>query len=302
MRAVRVLVFLIVCVCGLKAQQPVVLDDEQARQLAIEHPEPVYPPIARATHVSGDVVMLLEIGVDGRVTRATILIGPLMMEASAVDAVSRWVFKPYEQEGQAVPVLAKVTLKFRLTDPVKHAPWEPVDEIDRAIMLAYLTRSQRCNEMMSKNIDTAKTAKVCRGAAAEADKFGSNKHFIERRSAYVLCAAALLANSEAKAALEYADKAVAVVAQGHDDVSGWSRAYASRAQAEALTGDLPGADKDLDEAESAIRVVLGAVEGGAPSESYTLNLRALMKFHAQVLAVMGRKDQAMAKRDAAEKL
>ena len=66
-RGIRVLIVLVVCVCGLRAQVPV-LDDAQARQLAIEHPEPEYPPIAEAAHVWGDVVLWLDIDVDGRVT------------------------------------------------------------------------------------------------------------------------------------------------------------------------------------------------------------------------------------------
>ena len=136
---------------------------------------------------------------------------------------------------------------------------------------------------MSEKGNPAETAKICRATAAQADSFGADKHFLERRMAYVYCAAASLANNEARPALECAEKAVAVVvAQGHDDGSSSSAAYGLRAQAKAMTGDLSGADKDLDEAENFERALLGQLAGRQMSASYTHNLRALLEFHARV--------------------
>ena len=294
MGGVRILVFLVIWVCGLNAQDPVVLDESQLRQLAIERPQPVYPPTAKAAQVSGDVVLQVEIGTDGKVSKTVILSGPSMLKQAAVDAVAKWTFKPYERDGQVVPVTATIAVKFRLA--------EPVDENDRAIAKEYFPLFQRCSQMVTQRSDVVETAKVCREAADQADRFESGTRFIERRSAYVFSAAALIANKETKPALVYADKAVAVVAQGHDDGSGSSAAYGVRAQAKALTGDLPGADKDLDQAEEFERAALRGLAGRELTGTYTQNLRALLEFHARVLTAMGRKEQATAKRDAAEKL
>lgn len=294
MRGVKVLLFLTLTVCGLRAQEPVAVDESQLRQLALEHTEPVYPAIAKAAQVSGDVVLQVEIGTDGKVSKTVILSGPPMLKQAAVDAVAKWTFKPYERDGQVMPVTATVTVKFRLA--------EPVDENDRAIAKEYFPLFQRCSQMVTQRSDVAETARVCREAAQQADMFRADTRFIERRSAYVFSAAALIANKEMKPALAYADKAVAVVAQGHDDGSGSSAAYGVRAQAKALTGDLPGADKDLDQAEEFERAALRGLAGRELSGAYTQNLRALLEFHARVLTAMGRKDQATAKRDLAEKL
>ena len=55
----------------------------------------VYPPIARAAHVSGIVILLVHFGQDGIATNGTVVSGPTMLRASALDFVKSWRANAY---------------------------------------------------------------------------------------------------------------------------------------------------------------------------------------------------------------
>ena len=138
-----------------------------------------------------------------------------------------------------------------------------------------------------------------------ASTFSPDERFIERRSAYVFASTAYLRNRQAVPALDYANKAIAVVDQGHDDGSGSSAAYSVRAQAEAATGDLGRASDDLAKAEDFER--LGIKQLGGPDDAFVKHqyipvLRNLLNFHAQVLRAEGKATEAEAKEKAASSL
>jgi protein TonB len=76
--------------------------------------QPVYPPIARAAHVEGSVVMHALIGKDGAVKQLDALIGPDMLKGAAVDAVRQWTYKPYMLDGVPIAVDTTITVKFIL--------------------------------------------------------------------------------------------------------------------------------------------------------------------------------------------
>ena len=56
---------------------------------------PVYPPIARAAHVSGVVVVLASFDLAGNVTEAHVVSGPEMLKAAAVTFVLGWQANAY---------------------------------------------------------------------------------------------------------------------------------------------------------------------------------------------------------------
>ena len=81
--------------------------------------EPVYPPIARAAHVSGAVVLHATIGKDGMVERLEVVSGPEMLRASAMEAVRQWRYKPYLLGFQPVEVDTVITVNYRIQEPAK---------------------------------------------------------------------------------------------------------------------------------------------------------------------------------------
>jgi protein TonB len=75
---------------------------------------PMYPPLARAAHVEGIVIIEATIGPDGRVQDARVLRPNPLLDAAALDAVRRWEFTPTLLNGIPVAVLMTVTVDFRL--------------------------------------------------------------------------------------------------------------------------------------------------------------------------------------------
>ena len=75
---------------------------------------PVYPPDAKDAKVSGAVVLHAIIGKDGTVQNLTVISGPEMLRASALDSVRQWTYKPYILNGNPVDVDTVITVNYSL--------------------------------------------------------------------------------------------------------------------------------------------------------------------------------------------
>ena len=80
--------------------------------LLIRNPLPVYPPIARAAGVEGTVVLQATISKTGTIENLHVVAGPAMLQQAALDAVSRWVYRPYLLNGQPVEVDTTINVIF----------------------------------------------------------------------------------------------------------------------------------------------------------------------------------------------
>jgi TonB family protein len=80
--------------------------------LVASQPNPVYPPIARAAHVQGVVVLHAIISKEGTVEKLTVISGPPMLTQSAVDAVQKWTYRPYLLDGQPVEVETTINVNY----------------------------------------------------------------------------------------------------------------------------------------------------------------------------------------------
>jgi protein TonB len=78
----------------------------------IEKTQPLYPPIAKAAHVSGAVVLHAVISKSGTIQGLTVISGPEMLRASALDAVSHWRYKPYLLNNEPTEVDTTITVNF----------------------------------------------------------------------------------------------------------------------------------------------------------------------------------------------
>lgn len=75
---------------------------------------PVYPEIARSIRQFGTVRLLAVIGKDGHIHDVQVLGGPAYLVTAAVAAVEQWVYKPTLLNGEAVEVVAPITVTFTL--------------------------------------------------------------------------------------------------------------------------------------------------------------------------------------------
>lgn len=81
----------------------------------VEHPAPVYPAEAKENHIQGKVVLALTIDKTGATRDIRMLTSPdQALTDSAVAAVSRWRYRPYQLNGSPVEVQSTVEVSFTL--------------------------------------------------------------------------------------------------------------------------------------------------------------------------------------------
>jgi TonB family protein len=79
---------------------------------AISKPQPVFPRIARAAHVSGMVYVRITVDESGRVISANAISGHPMLRQAAVEAAYEARFAPTRLEGQPVKVSGTISYHF----------------------------------------------------------------------------------------------------------------------------------------------------------------------------------------------
>jgi TonB family protein len=303
-----------VIICGLLAAttalqaQKELSQEELAAQL-MTWTAPVYPAIAQAAHVQGDVVVRVELAPDGLVRSTKLISGPPMLRQATVDALKKWRYQPFHDGNATIAVTGNVLVSFTLAGkPAVHTPHEanangtwsktialdPPDnkgQADEQIANRFEPLWDTCSAGVIAHKSTMDIAEACKNAAAVADEFAQDRRYVERRSVYVYAATAFANVRDLKSALPYAEKAVAVVMLGHDDDSGAEAAYSVRGQLRSFSGDLKGGDEDLSMAEEFAR-----------KGNISFALKRDLQFHAEVLTRMDRPKEGQAKLDEAAKL
>lgn len=95
-------------------QQPIKVGGQIKAPTRLKDVAPVYPAIAQAARAEGDVIIEATIGPDGQVQNARVLRSVGLLDRAALDAVQMWEYSPTMLNGQAVPVIVTVTVRFRL--------------------------------------------------------------------------------------------------------------------------------------------------------------------------------------------
>lgn len=80
----------------------------------IKDVRPVYPAQAKESNVSGIVILELRVDEHGNVTNAKVIRSVALLDDAAVDAALQWKYTPTTLNGQAVPVIMTVTVRFSL--------------------------------------------------------------------------------------------------------------------------------------------------------------------------------------------
>jgi TonB family protein len=81
---------------------------------ATQRVEPVYPPLAKAAHVSGAVVVEVTIDESGTVQSARAISGHPLLKDAAVQAAQGWKFQPTSLSGTPVKVIGTITFNFQM--------------------------------------------------------------------------------------------------------------------------------------------------------------------------------------------
>jgi protein TonB len=76
--------------------------------------QPEYPTMARQLKIQGSVELEAQVAENGTVTKVDIVSGNPVLTLTAVDAVKRWKFKPFTEDGKPIKVLAPISMEFKL--------------------------------------------------------------------------------------------------------------------------------------------------------------------------------------------
>jgi periplasmic protein TonB len=85
----------------------------QAAKL-VNRVQPIYPPLARQTRISGTVRLHAIIGKDGTVQQLTVESGHPLLVQAALDAVRQWRYQPTLLNGEPVDVDTEIDVIFSL--------------------------------------------------------------------------------------------------------------------------------------------------------------------------------------------
>jgi TonB family protein len=86
--------------------------EQEARR--VKEVKPVYPDIARQAGIEGIVSMRVVITKDGAVEEVKVLSGEQALQNAATTAVRQWRYQPFMLNGNSVPVVTVVNLKFQI--------------------------------------------------------------------------------------------------------------------------------------------------------------------------------------------
>jgi protein TonB len=85
----------------------------QAARL-VNRVQPLYPPLARQTRISGTVKLHAIIGKNGAVEQLQVVSGHPLLVQSALDAVKQWRYQPTLLNGEPVEVDTEIDVIFSL--------------------------------------------------------------------------------------------------------------------------------------------------------------------------------------------
>jgi len=97
-----------------KPKGPTPVSSGVMQGLVIRQVLPTYPPIPKAAHLEGTVVLTATISKTGRIENLHVVSGSAMFTQAAMDAVAQWIYRPYLLNGQPVEVETTVNVVFKL--------------------------------------------------------------------------------------------------------------------------------------------------------------------------------------------
>jgi len=99
--------------CSLVAEDAKRVSTTDALNQIITKVNPEYPEIAKQIRVSGRVELEATINEEGAVVSIKTLTGNPILAKAAVDALKKWKFKPFKEDGKPVRVASDFTLDFK---------------------------------------------------------------------------------------------------------------------------------------------------------------------------------------------
>ena len=284
-RAAELLILLLSCrvLTGQQISALPSVTESEARQHLLQQNEPIYPPIARAAGIEGDVEIEIVVDGIGRVDSEKFVSGPLMLRQAALDTVKGWKFTPFLENGAPVRARVMLTIPFHLeksgggpnaAQKKAAQEWFPLSDKCRGSLRARSTQDSldACKQALDMSLKAGDLTSS--DQLAMLDSYQSYGH-------------ALLAAGKLQEAFAAEDKAV-TVAKAHlkDTDQEYAMPFYWRALVEQGLGQGDAALADFSIAEETHRRAI--VHLPEMKQMYSGYLASILKQHATLLESMGK--------------
>ena len=263
------------------------VSEADARQHLKQKIDPVYPPIAAAARIEGDVVISVQIATNGSVASEHAVSGPAMLQQAALDAVKKWRFAPFTANGAAMPVTTVLTVPFRLEH---HGP-QPTAEQEKAAQACFPLSDKCRSSLKAQNSQDA--LDYCKQAVDMCLKAGdlTSSDQLGAMLSYQYYGHALLSAGRPQEALEQENLAIAESTKCLTDKDEeYAIPFFWRAFIETQLGRNDAALADFATAEaSEQKAILNLPD---MKTRYGQELASILKQHAALLDSMGKTAEA----------
>jgi TonB family protein len=264
------------------------VSESNARQHLVKKSEPVYPPIAQAARIQGDVIIAVVIGTDGSIASEKVISGPAMLQQAALDALKMWRFTPFLTNGIATQATTTLTFSFQIDKPGEG----PSAEQEKAAQ-AWFPLSDKCRKaLMAENTQDAKDfCKQALDMSFKAGDLNSSDQLGRMLSHQYYGHALLLAGGRSGEALEQENLAIAEAKKCLTDKDQeYAMPFFWRALVEESMGQGDAALADFTIAEATHRKAILNLPD--MKETYGKTLASILKYHAALLEIMNSPDEA----------
>jgi TonB family protein len=112
----------------------IVLDRGTASRLLVDQVKPEYPPVAKVNFIQGQVRVQVIVTPEGRVGEAHVVRGHPFLAASALKAISHWVYRPFVKRSVPTAFQTFVDVNFQLRPKkIEDLPIRPERDLIRRI-------------------------------------------------------------------------------------------------------------------------------------------------------------------------
>jgi TonB family protein len=99
---------------AIEVARKIVISAGVAQSILVKMIQPDYPLMAMENRVQGTVVLQATIDKIGHITNMHVVSGPPELQQAALDAVKKWVYKPYVLNDEPVEVMTTINVNFTL--------------------------------------------------------------------------------------------------------------------------------------------------------------------------------------------
>jgi len=279
----RLIFLLLMAGCSLAADSPKLIERQVAEQNLTNKVEPIVPALAKTLEIGGTVSLEIIISPEGKVSSVKVLSGHPMLAPAFVDAVKKWEYKPFVQDGQPVSVVT--TVEWNVPSP-------PRTNTEQKALKDYYPTFQTCYHMVrdGKNSDAEKE---CSEAVALSDGLPANR-LIERSSSRTFLAHALIAERKPDEAIPLYQKALEIAkgVEHSESDADFASEHTNLARAYFLVGQLDKADPLYQQAVTIFEAAIVALP--SMKDNYTARLRSTLLEYAKLKNARGDADSAKA--------